>query len=82
MAEYVGYTAAAVTCGTLLPQIAKSARTRSVDDVSYGMLLMSATANALWGTYGVLISNAPMVATGSISMVATAVLLAMKGLMR
>jgi MtN3 and saliva related transmembrane protein len=62
----VGYAAAAVGALLMLPQAVQSWRTRRVDDVSLGMIVLYMTNCLLWEIYGGLIHSIPvMVANGA-----------------
>lgn len=65
----VGYVATIVGTSLMLPQVYKSYRTKSVGDVSWGMVLMYFLNCALWLTYGVLIVATPLVITNAIALI-------------
>jgi len=51
--EIIGLTAACLTMFSFVPQIVKTARTRSSKDVSVVMLLQLSLGVSLWVVYGV-----------------------------
>jgi len=61
MIGLIGYTAAILTALTMMPQIIRSIRTKSVEDISTVMLLMYTINTALWVTYGILIGAKPVI---------------------
>ncbi|MFA4872980.1 MAG: SemiSWEET family transporter [Patescibacteria group bacterium] len=65
MIELIGYTAAFLTASVMIPQIARSIRTKSVGDISFMMLALYITNTGLWVTYGVLIGAGPVVVADS-----------------
>lgn len=77
----LGYTASAVTCAILMPQIAKAIRTRSVKDVSWLMIALHGSADALWIAYGVVTGNTPLLVTGAVTCSNTLALATVKALL-
>lgn len=53
--EIIGFTAAAVGTSLMLPQVIKSIKTKKVDDISFGMLVLYFFNCLLWLIYGMLI---------------------------
>jgi MtN3 and saliva related transmembrane protein len=74
----VGYLAGALTTAAFVPQVVKSWRTRSVADLSLGMLLMFSTGVALWLLYGCLGHAVPIIAANSVTLLLTLPLLVLK----
>lgn len=60
--ELVGYGAAACTTFSFLPQVLRTWRTKSAEDLSPGMFAVYMTGIVLWLSYGLLIRNPPIVA--------------------
>ena len=56
----IGYTAAAVGSLLMMPQVVKSWRTRRVDELSLGMILLYVCSCALWVAYGLLTRSGPL----------------------
>lgn len=65
----VGYTAAVVGVTIMLPQVIKSLRTKSVEDVSFLMLIIFLVNCALWAIYGSLIFSFPVIICNIIAFV-------------
>ncbi|OGD66880.1 hypothetical protein A3F08_03445 [Candidatus Berkelbacteria bacterium RIFCSPHIGHO2_12_FULL_36_9] len=61
MIELIGYAAAVLTASTMLPQIIRSIRTKSVGDISIIMLIMYTINTGLWVSYGFLIGAKPVI---------------------
>ena len=59
--ELIGYSAAVVGTSLMLPQVFKSLRTKSVQDLSYAMLTLYFLNCLLWAAYGVLIYAIPVI---------------------
>jgi MtN3 and saliva related transmembrane protein len=58
--EHIGVLAGTLTTTAFLPQVWKIWRTRTANDISYGMFTMFALGVFLWLVYGILI-NAPSI---------------------
>ena len=58
LVEIIGSLAAISSAVSLIPQITKVLKTRSTDDLSYGMLFLFLITSLLWVTYGLMISSA------------------------
>jgi len=69
----IGYAATVVGTSLMLPQVYKSYRTKSVADVSWGMVIMYFLNCALWLSYALLISATPLAITNALALVVSAV---------
>ncbi|HJX05954.1 MAG TPA: SemiSWEET family transporter [Candidatus Nanoarchaeia archaeon] len=58
--DMIGYLAALFGTFIMLPQLIKSLRTRSVEDISALMLAIYIINCVLWTTYGILIKRLPV----------------------
>lgn len=65
----VGYTASVVGTSLMLPQMYRSLKTKSVEDLSWGMLILYFLNCALWLVYGVLIYAMPVIITNGLALV-------------
>lgn len=61
--EIIGFTAGFLMAITMLPQIIKSLKTKSVEDISLLMLIIYVTSALLWMVYGILIRSLPVAIT-------------------
>ena len=52
-----------------IPQVARTWRTRSTHDISLPMFLLMAAGIALWLTYGLLISDLPLIAANLVTLI-------------
>ncbi|HKL16640.1 MAG TPA: SemiSWEET transporter, partial [Balneolaceae bacterium] len=59
----IGLAAGFCTTLAFLPQALKTWRSKSAKDLSLGMYLIFCTGVALWLTYGILISDLPIIIT-------------------
>lgn len=75
---YVGYVAGALTVVSFFPQAVRAWRTKKVEDLSWAMLALLVTANALWITYGVISSQLPVILTNCGTVLLTGAILAAK----
>lgn len=74
----VGFMAGALTTVAFLPQLQRTWRTRSADDVSLAMLLTFTTGVLLWFVYGLLVQSWPIVVTNVVTFLLTAAILILK----
>ena len=74
----VGFMAGALTTVAFLPQLQRTWRTRSADDVSLAMLLTFTTGVLLWFVYGLLVQSWPIVVTNVVTFLLTAAILVLK----
>jgi MtN3 and saliva related transmembrane protein len=74
----IGFIAGALTTVAFLPQLQRTWRTRSAEDVSLAMLLTFTTGVLLWLVYGILLQSWPIVATNVVTFLLTAAILLLK----
>ncbi|MBK7214990.1 MAG: SemiSWEET transporter [Bacteroidales bacterium] len=55
--EIVGMCAGLLSCVTFIPQVIKTYRTKSTDDVSLWMFVLASLGTILWLAYGFLIDS-------------------------
>lgn len=65
----IGLAAGFCTTVAFLPQAVKTWRSKSAKDLSLGMYLIFCTGVALWLTYGILISDLPIILTNVVTLV-------------
>ena len=63
----LGYAAGAITTGSFLPQVYKTYTSKSVEDLSYWMLLLMLTGLTLWLLYGIELEELPIILTNAIT---------------
>ena len=76
--QYIGYVAGALTTAAFVPQVWKSIRTRSVNDLSVVMLLMFNVGVVLWITYGWMTSATPIIVANVATLLLNVPLLVLK----
>lgn len=64
--EIIGYTAAVAGTLIMVPQVIKSIKTKKVDDLAWGMLVLFLLNCILWVIYGVLITAWPVIISNSV----------------
>jgi MtN3 and saliva related transmembrane protein len=74
----IGLLAGLLTTICWVPQLARSLRTRSTGDLSWGYLAVLAAGLALWLTYGILLADPAIVASNVLALGSVAVLIAIK----
>jgi MtN3 and saliva related transmembrane protein len=65
----IGLAAGFCTTVAFLPQEVKTWRSKSAKDLSLGMYLIFCTGVVLWLTYGILISDLPIILTNLVTLI-------------
>ena len=73
-----GLLAGLLTTAAWLPQIIRTWRSRSADDLSWPHLLVFSTGVTLWLVYGVLSADVPLLVANGITIVLVSLLLVLK----
>ena len=76
--DALGYVAALFATGSFVPQVIKTWRTRSAEDLSFLMLLTHVVGMLLWLAYGVMIGATPVVVANTIAVLLDAILIGLK----
>lgn len=74
----IGFSAAIVGTSLMLPQVLKSYKTKSVSDLSWGMLVLYFLNCALWLIYGILISAFHLILTNAIALIISVIQVLLK----
>ena len=74
----LGLLAGLLTTVCWVPQLARSLRTRSTDDLSWAYLGVLATGLAMWLTYGILLADPAIIASNVLALACVTVLIAIK----
>jgi len=74
----IGYLAAIIGTALMLPQVIKSIRTKSVQDLSWLMLTLYLFNCLLWAIYGFLIAAIPVVLCNIVALVISIVQIGVK----
>ena len=59
--DIIGYIAATSLILILFPQLHKTYKTKKVDDIAYGFILLQILTCILFLTYGILLNEIPMI---------------------
>lgn len=76
--QYLGFLAGALTTAAFIPQVWRSFRTRSVKDLSIGMLVLFNLGVALWIAYGWAMHSMPVILANGATLLLNVPLLALK----
>ena len=74
----IGYSAAVIGTSLMLPQVIKSYKTKSVADLSWGMLILYFLNCASWLIYGILINASHLILTNAIALVISVIQVLLK----
>ena len=74
----IGLLAAVLTTIAFVPQVVKTWRTQSTDDISLGMFSILVTGIAAWLLYGVLIGDLPLVLANAVTLLLAGTILFFK----
>ena len=66
--DVLGYVAGALTTFAFLPQVLRIVRTRSAQDVSWGMIAMFCVGVALWLWYGIRLDSLPLIIANGVTL--------------
>jgi len=76
--DALGYVAAIFATGSFIPQVAKTWRTRSAEDLSWIMLATHVLGLTLWLAYGVALRAAPIIIANAVGVLLDIVLIILK----
>lgn len=76
--ETIGFIAGGLVATSLLPQVAKSWKTRSTKDIALSWTLINVSGQVLWIVYGIGIKSSALVVMSSITLIMTLSLIALK----
>ena len=74
----IGYVAGICTTLAFLPQVIRTWKTRSTDDISLGMFSLMVFGIALWLFYGLVTDDWPLIIADGFSLFLAATILVMK----
>lgn len=75
---YIGLMAAILTTISFLPQVIKTIKTKETKDLSLGMYITFTLGIALWLTYGIIISDLPIILANSVTIILAGIILTLK----
>lgn len=76
--EIIGYIAAALSSFSFVPQVVKTVRTKSAEDLSWQMLVIFTLALLLWEVYGIWQESLPMILVNLFLIASASVILVCK----
>ena len=76
--ESIGFVAAVLTTLCWVPQAVKLIRERDTRSISLPMTLILVAGLILWLVYGLALSNAPLIASNTVTLVLVLMILALK----
>jgi MtN3 and saliva related transmembrane protein len=74
----IGLFAASCTAVAFVPQVVRTWRSRSTQDISLGMFVLYSTGILAWLVYGVLIHDLPLIAANGFTFVLSLIMLGFK----
>jgi MtN3 and saliva related transmembrane protein len=74
----IGSVAGISTTGAFLPRVIRTWRTRSTEDISLGMFLLTAFGLFLWLIYGLVLNDWPLIVTDAVSLILAVTILGLK----
>jgi len=74
----IGFVAGTCTTVSFLPQVIKIVKTRGTEDISLGMYIVFCTGVFLWGLYGALHGDLPMIITNIATFLIAVTILVLK----
>jgi MtN3 and saliva related transmembrane protein len=74
----IGLFAAFCTTAAFVPQVLRTWKTRSTEDISLGMFVFYSTGIFSWLVYGVIIRDVPLMASNGVTFVLSLIMLGFK----
>jgi len=78
ISNWIGFVAGTLTTIAFLPQLGRTWRTKSADDMSLAMLLTFTAGVFLWLLYGIYVTAWPIIITNAITFLLTLAILVLK----
>jgi MtN3 and saliva related transmembrane protein len=76
--DVLGYLAGVLTTVAFVPQVVHIVRTRSAQDISWGMFSMFSVGVALWLWYGIRLASLPLIAANGVTLALVLTILVLK----
>ena len=76
--ELCGFLAGSLTTLSFVPQVIKAWRTKSCNDLSWGMLIIFSSGVLLWLIYGLRLSASPIIAANAMTLFLLIVIIVLK----
>lgn len=78
MITLLGLTAGTLTTLSFVPQVVKIWKSKSAEDISFGMFTMFSLGILLWVIYGLLIESPPLVIANAVTLILAIAILLLK----
>jgi MtN3 and saliva related transmembrane protein len=76
--DLLGLSAGSLTTLSFVPQVIKTWRSKSADDISTGMFAIFSVGLVLWLIYGLYLQSLPIIVSNMVTLVLTVVILILK----
>ncbi|WNJ20791.1 SemiSWEET transporter [Pontibacter sp. G13] len=76
--QVMGIVAGICTTAAFLPQVIKTWKTKSAEDLSLGMFLLFVIGILLWLSYGIILEDIPLILANSLTLILASTLLYFK----
>jgi len=76
--EWLGFTAAALTTASFVPQAVMTIRSRDTRGISLGMYVIFTIGVAFWLAYGIAVDSLPMILANTVTLGLAGTVLALK----
>ncbi|MDP3646372.1 MAG: SemiSWEET family transporter [bacterium] len=67
--DVIGYAGTVTAVSVMIPQTYRMYKTKSVEDISWGMLMIYSLNALLWSTYSVMLPSTPMFIANGIAFI-------------
>ncbi len=74
----IGYLAAAIITCLQIPQVIKTYKLGSADELAWGMIILNIMASILWFCYGIILQKIPIYVSNGIYFIANMIITGMK----
>ena len=76
--QILGMTAGSISAITFLPQVIKTWKTKSADDISLLMFTFATISVIMWLVYGIILRDVPIIYTNSLVLICSVIMLYFK----
>ena len=78
MADIFGYAGMVTGVSFMIPQVYKTYQTKSVEDLSWGMMTLLSLNCVLWFSYGLILDSLPLMLTNGTALAVNLALITLK----
>lgn len=78
LTDVLGLAAGILTTVSFVPQVWRIWKTKSANDISWGMFIIFALGNVMWFIYGLSLSALPILASSGVTLLLACAILVMK----